>query len=129
MSSVLIYALSEALASIEEEGLEVRWQRHQRNHQMLLDRLRTLELSVLPPVGERLWTLNAITVPPGIDEAAVRKHLLDQFSIEIGSGLGALAGKVWRVGLMGASSSPQLIVLLTSALESALAVQGRTIHA
>ena len=79
--------------------------------------------------GERLWTLNAVRVPDGVDEAAVRKHLLDEFNIEIGAGLGPLAGKIWRVGLMGASSAPRLIVLLLGALESALARQGRQIHA
>ena len=73
--------------------------------------------------GERLWTLNAVRVPDGVDEAAVRMHLLEQFNIEIGAGLGPLAGKIWRVGLMGASSSPRLIVLLLGALESALAKQ------
>ena len=129
MSSALVYTLSEALTIVEEEGLESRWARHERNHHFLLERLQTLNLSVLPPVGERLWTLNAVKVPPGIDEAAVRKHLLDEFSIEIGAGLGALGGKIWRVGLMGASSSPQLIVLLLGALESAFAAQGRAIHA
>ena len=59
----------------------------------------------MPPAGERLWTLNAVRVPAGVDEAAVRKHLLEEFGIEIGAGLGPLAGKIWRVGLMGASSS------------------------
>jgi len=63
-------------------------------------------------------------VPAGVDEAAVRKHLLDDFNIEIGAGLGPLAGKIWRVGLMGASSAPRLIVLLLGALESVLAQQG-----
>lgn len=129
MSSALVYALSEALTIVEEEGLEARWRRHEQNHRLLLERLRGLSLSVLPPEGERLWTLNAIKVPAGIDEAAVRRHLLDQFSIEIGAGLGALAGKIWRVGLMGASSSPQLIVLLLGALESAFAAQGRVVPA
>ena len=76
---------------------------------------------MLPPEGERLWTLNAVRVPDGVDEAAVRKHLLDEFNIEIGAGLGPLAGKIWRVGLMGASSSPRLVLLLRGALESALA--------
>ena len=80
-------------------------------------------LTLLPREGERLWTLNAVRVPDGVDEAAVRKHLLDEFNIEIGAGLGPLAGKIWRVGLMGASSSPRLIVLLRGALESALAKQ------
>jgi alanine-glyoxylate transaminase/serine-glyoxylate transaminase/serine-pyruvate transaminase len=123
MSSAMMYALAEALAIVEEEGLEARWARHERNHHVLLDGLKPLGLSVLPREGERLWTLNAVTVPAGIDEAAVRKHLLTAFDIEIGAGLGALAGKIWRVGLMGASSSPQLIAVLISALERALAAQ------
>ena len=80
---------------------------------------------MLPPKGERLWTLNAVRVPDGVDAAAVRQHLLREFNIEIGAGLGSLAGKIWRVGLMGASSSPGLIVLLIGAVESALAAQGR----
>ena len=129
MSSTLIYALYEALAIVEEEGLDARWARHERNHRELLGSLNTLDLGVLPREGERLWTLNAVRVPDGVDEAAVRKHLLDEFNIEIGAGLGPLAGKIWRVGLMGASSSPRLIVLLRGALESAFAKQGRHVHA
>ena len=121
MSSTLVYALYEALAIVEEEGLEARWTRHERNHESLLEALKGLGLGVLPPEPERLWTLNAVRVPDGVDEAAVRKHLLDQFNIEIGAGLGPLAGRIWRVGLMGASSSPRLIVLLRGALEHALA--------
>ena len=129
MSSTLIYALYEALAIVEKEGLDARWARHERNHRELLGSLNTLDLGVLPREGERLWTLNAVRVPDGVDEAAVRKHLLDEFNIEIGAGLGPLAGKIWRVGLMGASSSPRLIVLLRGALESAFAKQGRHVHA
>jgi len=125
MSSTLVYALDEALAIVEEEGLENRWARHERNHRTLLEALAPLGLSVLPPEGERLWTLNAVRVPDGIDEAAVRKHLLDAFNIEIGAGLGPLAGKIWRVGLMGASSAPRLVLLLAGALQVALAHQGR----
>ena len=83
---------------------------------------------MLPPEGERLWTLNAVRVPDGVDEAAVRRYLLDTFNIEIGAGLGPLAGKIWRVGLMGASSSPRLVLLLAGALESALAHQGHQVH-
>jgi len=128
MSSTLVYALDEALAIVEEEGLEARWARHERNHRALLESLSALGLSVLPREGERLWTLNAVRVPDGVDEAAVRKHLLDEFNIEVGAGLGPLAGKIWRVGLMGASSSPRLIVLLRGALESALARQGQRAH-
>jgi alanine-glyoxylate transaminase / serine-glyoxylate transaminase / serine-pyruvate transaminase len=129
MSSTLVYAIDEALAIVEEEGLESRWARHERNHRTLLDALKPLGLSVLPPPGERLWTLNAVRVPEGIDEAAVRKHLLDEFNMEIGAGLGPLAGKIWRIGLMGASSSPRLILLLVGAIESAFARQGRPAHA
>jgi alanine-glyoxylate transaminase/serine-glyoxylate transaminase/serine-pyruvate transaminase len=125
MSSTLVYALDEALAIVEEEGLEARWARHERNHRTLVEALREIGLGVLPREGERLWTLNAVRVPDGVDEAAVRNHLLDEFNIEIGSGLGPLAGKIWRVGLMGASSSPRLIVLLRGALESALACAAR----
>jgi alanine-glyoxylate transaminase/serine-glyoxylate transaminase/serine-pyruvate transaminase len=125
MSSTLVYALYEALAIVEEEGLEARWARHERNHHALIEGLAEQGLSVLPREGERLWTLNAVRVPDGIDEAAVRAYLLDAFNIEIGSGLGPLAGKIWRVGLMGASSSPRLIVLLLGALERAFAAQGR----
>jgi alanine-glyoxylate transaminase / serine-glyoxylate transaminase / serine-pyruvate transaminase len=124
MSSTLVYALYEALAIVEEEGLDARWARHERNHRALLEALKPLGLTVLPREGERLWTLNAVRVPDGVDEAAVRMHLLDQFNIEIGAGLGPLAGKIWRVGLMGASSSPRLILLLRAALESAFAKQG-----
>jgi alanine-glyoxylate transaminase/serine-glyoxylate transaminase/serine-pyruvate transaminase len=129
MSSTLVYALDEALAIVEEEGLEARWNRHERNHRLLLDALKPHGLTVLPPEGERLWTLNAVTVPSGIDEATVRKHLLEAFNIEIGAGLGPLAGRIWRIGLMGASSAPRLVLLLTSALESALARQGYAAHA
>jgi len=129
MSSTLSYALYEALAIIEEEGLDARWARHERNHKTLLEGLVSLGLTVLPRDGERLWTLNAVRVPDGVDEAAVRKQLLDDFNIEIGAGLGPLAGKIWRVGLMGASSSPRLVVLLRGALETVLARQGHRVPA
>jgi alanine-glyoxylate transaminase / serine-glyoxylate transaminase / serine-pyruvate transaminase len=123
MSSTLVYALDEALAMVEEEELDARWARHERNHRALLDGLTERGLTVLPPEGERSWTLNAVRVPPGVDEAGVRAHLLEAYNIEIGAGLGPLAGKIWRVGLMGASSSPALIVLLLGALDRALARQ------
>jgi alanine-glyoxylate transaminase/serine-glyoxylate transaminase/serine-pyruvate transaminase len=125
ISSALVCALAEALTEVEEEGLEARWARHERHHRMFLDGLKALGLSVLPREGDRLWTLNAVRVPEGVDDAAVRRRLLDEFNIEIGAGLGPLAGQIWRVGLMGASSAPQLIVLLLGALEAALAKQGR----
>ena len=123
MSSTLVYALAEALAIVEEEGLETRWARHERNHRTLVEGLQPLGLTMLPPPAERLWTLNAVRVPAGVDEAATRKQLLEEFGIEIGAGLGPLAGKIWRVGLMGASSSPRLIALLLAALERTIVGQ------
>jgi alanine-glyoxylate transaminase/serine-glyoxylate transaminase/serine-pyruvate transaminase len=128
MSSTLVYALYEALSIVEEEGLEKRWARHERNHRTLVASLAEIGLSMLPAEADRLWTLNAVRVPEGVDDAAARMHLLDEFNMEIGAGLGPLAGKIWRVGLMGASSSPRLILLLRGALESALAKQGRAAH-
>ncbi|HXG88047.1 MAG TPA: alanine--glyoxylate aminotransferase family protein [Vicinamibacterales bacterium] len=117
MCASLIYALREALVVIEEEGLEARWQRHQRHHQLLTTGLEAMGLSLLPPEGERLWTLNAVRVPDGIDEAAVRRALLQRFNIEIGAGLGPLAGKIWRIGLMGTSSTEALVTLCLAALQ------------
>lgn len=129
MSSTLVYALDEALAMVEEEGLESRWARHQRNHQLFIDGLAAMGLSVLPPASERLWTLNTVKVPDGIAEADVRKQLLDEFSIEIGAGLGPLAGRIWRVGLMGSSSAPRLVTLLLGALKQALERQSYRVPA
>ncbi len=123
LSSTLMYALREALVGIDEEGLERRWARHRRHHHALAQGLDAMGLELLPPPAERLWTLNAIRVPSNVDEAAVRRQLLTEFSIEIGAGLGPLAGKIWRVGLMGASSSPSLLLLLLGALDRALGNQ------
>ena len=77
-------------------------------------------LGLLPPEAERLWTLNAVVVPPKVDEAAVRRKLLTDYSIEIGAGLGPLAGKIWRVGLMGASSTSSSLLIFLGALERVL---------
>jgi alanine-glyoxylate transaminase/serine-glyoxylate transaminase/serine-pyruvate transaminase len=127
MSSALLCALYEALTMIEEEGLEARWARHERNHRAFVQGLAGIGLSLLPPEPDRLWTLNTVRIPDGVDDAAVRKQLLEEFSIEIGSGLGPLAGKIWRIGLMGTSSAPRLVVLLLGALQTALARRG--VHA
>ena len=116
--------MREALTIIEDEGLEQRWARHERNHRALAAGLEALGLSLLPPAGERLWTLNAVKVPDGVDEAAVRRRLLDEFSIEIGAGLGPLAGRIWRVGLMGAGSTLANVLLFLTALERVLAAAG-----
>jgi alanine-glyoxylate transaminase/serine-glyoxylate transaminase/serine-pyruvate transaminase len=128
MSASLVYALREALVDVEEEGLQSRWARHERNHQAFVKKIAPLGLSLLPSPSETLWTLNAVNVPAGVDDAAVRKHLLQHFNIEIGAGLGPLAGKVFRVGLMGTSSSQELVDLLTGALEKALNSMVQGLH-
>jgi alanine-glyoxylate transaminase/serine-glyoxylate transaminase/serine-pyruvate transaminase len=124
ISASLIYALHEALAIVEEEGLEPRWARHRRHHEALAAGLEALGVSLLPPRSERLWTLNAVRVPEGVDEAAVRRRLLEEFGMEIGAGLGPLAGKIWRVGLMGAGSTLGNILLFLSAFERVLRASG-----
>jgi alanine-glyoxylate transaminase/serine-glyoxylate transaminase/serine-pyruvate transaminase len=121
MCASLIYALREALLVVEEEGLTARWERHERHHRMFAAGLRDQGLALLPPEGERLWTLNAVRVPDGVDEAAVRKQLLQTYNMEIGAGLGPLAGKIWRIGLMGTSSTPALVTLCLAALQRSLA--------
>jgi alanine-glyoxylate transaminase / serine-glyoxylate transaminase / serine-pyruvate transaminase len=120
MCAPLIYALREALMVVEEEGLEARWARHERHHRMFAAGLADLGLSLLPPEGERLWTLNAVRVPDGVDEAAVRRHLLQTYNMEIGAGLGPLAGKIWRIGLMGTSSTAALVTLCLAAMRESL---------
>ena len=120
ISAPLVYALREALASVQEEGLQSRWARHRDTHDALVSGLDASGLSLLPPAGERLWTLNAVRVPAGVDEAAVRRRLLTDFGIEIGAGLGPLAGKVWRVGLMGSGSTRANVTFFLAALSEAL---------
>jgi alanine-glyoxylate transaminase / serine-glyoxylate transaminase / serine-pyruvate transaminase len=120
VSAPLIYALHEALVAIGEEGLEARWQRHREQHLALAAGLETMGLRLLPPPEERLWSLNAVVVPDGVDEAAVRKQLLADFNIEIGAGLGPLAGRIWRVGLMGSGSNATNVLLFLNALKRVL---------
>lgn len=124
LSTSLVYALREALLMVEEEGLEHRWARHEKHHMALVAGIEAMGLSLLPPKDERLWTLNAVCAPQGVDEASVRKTLLRTFNLEVGAGLGPLAGKVWRVGLMGASSTPQTLLQFMAALEAALTAHG-----
>ncbi len=91
------------------------------NHLALVDALGALGLQVLPPPAERLWSLNAVSVPAGVDEARVRTRLLDEFDIEIGAGLGPLAGRIWRIGLMGSGSTRENVTRLAAALKTLLA--------
>ncbi|GHA15931.1 serine--pyruvate aminotransferase [Arenicella chitinivorans] len=118
-----LYALHEALTILREEGLEQSWARHLRNHEALKAGLTGLGLSLLVDEACRLPQLNAVGVPKGVDEAAVRQRLLQQSNLEIGAGLGELAGKVWRIGLMGYASNETNVRLCIHALESALLAQ------
>ena len=116
-----LYALHESLLMLKEEGLEQAWQRHRLNHQALLAGLEAMGLSLLVDQADRLPQLNLVAIPEGADDARVRSTLLNDFNLEIGAGLGALAGKAWRIGLMGYASNPQNVILCLTALEAALA--------
>src|SRR5688572_303129 len=114
------YALHEALRLVLEEGLESRWLRHEQNHLALKAGLKELGLGIASQEGHQLWQLNAVTVPDGADEAGVRKQLLTDFNIEIGAGLGPMKGKIWRIGLMGATSTPENVKKVLGALKVCL---------
>jgi len=112
----MTYALYEALRIVLEEGLEKRIARHARNHRALRAGLEAMGMSYVPK--HSLTTLNAVHIPDGVDDAKVRRRLLEDFGIEIGAGLGPFKGKAWRIGLMGQSSSERNVVLFLSALET-----------
>jgi len=114
------YAIHEALRLALVEGLEARWQRHQASHARLRDGLDRMGLSLASQEGHRLWQLNAVGVPEGVDEAAVRKTMLTKHGIEIGAGLGPLKGKIWRIGLMGENAQPAVVDRALAALEDCL---------
>jgi alanine-glyoxylate transaminase/serine-glyoxylate transaminase/serine-pyruvate transaminase len=116
----MIYALREALRLIAEEGLESRFARHRLCHRALVAGIEAMGLSMLVPEAERLPMLNAIRIPDGADDKKVRAALLQEFGIEIGGGLGSLAGKIWRVGLMGHTASRRSVMLFLGALETVL---------
>lgn len=99
-----LYGLHESLVMLQEEGLENSWTRHQRNHEALRDGLQKIGISYLVAEAHRLPQLNAVRIPDGVDDVATRRRLLEEYNLEIGGGLGDLAGKVWRIGLMGYAS-------------------------
>jgi len=123
-SSALNYSLLEALILVHEEGIQHRFARHLKNHHALVAGIEAMGLQMHVAAEYRLPMLNTIRIPEGVDDAALRRYLLGNFNLEIGGGLGALKDKVWRVGLMGYSSSPEKILFLLSALNVALAAQG-----
>jgi len=122
-----LYALHESLVILHEEGLENAWARHRALHEALKAGLDTLGLTMIVDEAHRLPQLNAVRVPEGVDEAAVRKLLLNDYSLEIGAGLGPLAGKIWRIGLMGFGANRKNVLFCLGALETALAAQGADI--
>ncbi|NWF83212.1 MAG: alanine--glyoxylate aminotransferase family protein [Bryobacteraceae bacterium] len=116
----MFYALHESLRIIEEEGIEQRWARHKSNHELFVEGLKSIGISMHVAEGKRLWTLNTPLVPEGVSDAAVRKTLMDEHGIEIAGGFGPLAGKVFRIGTMGYGSSPENVDLLVRALGAAM---------
>ncbi len=123
----MVYALREALRLVCEEGLEPRFARHRRNAAALIAGFAALGAKPLSADGQRLPSLNAVTPPEGVDEAAVRKYVLAEHDIEIGGGLGPLAGKLWRIGLMGYGSSQTNVLAVLSAIEQGMRKQGKAV--
>jgi alanine-glyoxylate transaminase / serine-glyoxylate transaminase / serine-pyruvate transaminase len=124
-----LYGLHEALLILQEEGLEQSWQRHHDNHMILRSGIEAMGLSFLVEESSRLPQLNAVTIPEGVDEAKVRSRLLSEYDLEIGAGLGALAEKVWRIGLMGYSSNIKNIIYCLGALDAVLSDMQAPINA
>ncbi len=124
-----LYSFHEALLILEEEGLENAWARHRHHHNALVAGLEAMGLSMVVDAEYRLPQLNVVTVPEGVDEAAVRKTLLSDYNLEIGAGLGPLAGKVWRIGLMGFACHQTNVLFCLGSLEQVLRQQGADIVA
>lgn len=124
-----LYALHEALLMLQGEGLEAARRRHRRNHEGLVAGLEAMGLAMAVAPEHRLPQLNSVLIPGGVDDAAVRNALLRDYDLEIGAGLGALAGKTWRIGLMGFASNERNVLYCLSALEAVLASQGAPIAA
>ncbi len=119
-SATLFYGLREALAIVREEGLENRWERHRRNHEAFVAGIQAMGMRMHVAAGHRLWTLNTPRVPQGVNDAHVRQRLLDEYGIEIAGGFGPLAGKVFRIGLMGYSSTVENVAKILDALRAAM---------
>ena len=115
-----LYGLHEALVILQDEGIENSWARHRANHNALKAGFEAMGLKFVVPEAERLPQLNAVSIPEGVDEAAVRTTLLNDYNLEIGAGLGAMAGKIWRVGLMGFASNKTNVLFCLGALDAVL---------
>jgi len=119
-----LYALHEALIMLQEEGLDAAQARHLRNHRALVAGIEAMGLAMAVAEQYRLPQLNSVLIPEGVDDAALRSALLNEFDLEIGAGLGALAGKTWRIGLMGFASNERNVAYCLQALEAILHRQG-----
>lgn len=115
-----LYALHESLVMLQSEGLENAWARHRTQHEALKAGLTEMGIEFIVDEAHRLPQLNTITIPAGVDDAAVRSTLLNEYNLEIGAGLGAFAGKAWRIGLMGYAARSENVTLCLAALKSAL---------
>lgn len=120
----MFYALREALLAIEDEGIENRWERHRRAHKLFVTEIEALGLGMHVPAAHRIPTLNTVLVPSGVDEAKVRKRLLDGPGIEIAGGFGPLAGKIFRIGLMGPLATEENVRFFLKEFEAALSAEG-----
>lgn len=120
----MFYGLREALALIAEEGVEKRWERHRRCHEMFAKAMEGMGLRFHVPAGQRIPTLNTVCVPPGVDDGKVRKRLLEEQGIEIQGGFGPLAGKIFRIGIMGPLSTEENVQFLVREFGRALAAEG-----
>ena len=123
-----LYGLHEALLILHEEGLENAWTRHTKNHEALAAGLAALGITFVVDHDYRLPQLNCVTIPDGVDDAAVRRQLLTDYQLEIGAGLGPLAGKVWRIGLMGYASNQKNVLFCLGALDAVLRDAGASIE-
>jgi alanine-glyoxylate transaminase/serine-glyoxylate transaminase/serine-pyruvate transaminase len=123
-----LYGLHEALVMLREEGLEKAWTRHQRNHDVLRAGLEAMGIQFVVPESDRLPQLNAVWIPEGVDDARVRRRLLEDYNLEIGAGLGDFAGRVWRIGLMGHGSHPGNVLYCVTALEAVLGAMGADVE-
>jgi alanine-glyoxylate transaminase/serine-glyoxylate transaminase/serine-pyruvate transaminase len=123
-----LYGLHEALVILREEGIEEAWRRHQANHLALRAGIEAMGLRLVVDEASRLPQLNAVAIPDGVDDTTVRTRLLNEYSLEIGAGLGPMAGRIWRIGLMGYASNRRNVLLCLGALDAVLADMGAAIE-
>lgn len=123
-----LYALHESLVMVQEEGLEHAWARHKHHHSAFAAGIHAMGLGLVVDASDRLPQLNAVNIPAGVDEAAVRRQLLKDWNLEIGAGLGSLSGKVWRIGLMGHAANQTNVLLCLTALASTLQSMGAAVR-